>query len=198
MTAKNTAMRWGAVSQGLHWVSVLLIVSLATIGLLMGEMAASPLKVRIYALHKSLGLTLLAIVLLRLAWRTYAGASPSVPGMPRWQRTASDVSHWGLYALMLGMPLTGWWLNSAGGYPLQWFGLFNLPKIDMTDEGRNAIATTLHELGFWVLVALVAVHAGAACFHHLVRRDITLLRMLPGRGAREATRTRSTETHHAS
>ena len=197
MTSKNTAARWGAVSQTFHWSSVLLIVALAGIGLLMGELAASPLKIRIYALHKSLGLTLLAVVILRLTWRAYAGASPPVPGLPRWQRIAADVSHWGMYALMVGMPLTGWWLNSAAGYPLQWFGLFNLPRIDVTNEARNALATNLHEIGFWTLVVLVVVHAGAAWFHHLIQRDITLLRMLPGRRAREATRSRSMETPHA-
>lgn len=191
MTLKNNAARWGAVSQAFHWISVLLIITIATIGLTMGEMAASPLKIRIYALHKSLGLTLLAIVLARLAWRAYAGASPPVPGMPRWQRIAADASHWGLYALMLGMPLTGWWLNSSAGYPLQWFGLVNLPKIAATDEARNALATSLHVAGFWLLATLVVVHAGAAWFHHLIQRDITLLRMLPGRRARAATLARS-------
>lgn len=197
MTLKNTAARWGVVSQGLHWISVLLIVSIATIGLTMGEMAASPLKIRVYALHKSLGLTLLAIVVLRLAWRAYAGASPPVPGTPRWQRVAAHVSHWGLYALMLGMPLIGWWLNSSAGYPLQWFGLFNLPKVAATDEARSALATSLHVAGFWLLALLVITHAGAALFHHFVQRDVTLLRMLPGRRARDATRSLAMESPDA-
>lgn len=187
MTLRNTPERWGAISQGLHWLTVLLIIAIASIGLTMGELPAGITKIRVYALHKSLGLTLLALVLVRIAWRTYAGAPPPVPGMPRWQARVADISHWSLYALMLFMPLTGWWLNSTAGYPLQWFGLVDLPAIAATNEARHELGESLHEAGFWVLATLVAVHAGAALWHHFVQRDATLMRMLPGRAARTST-----------
>lgn len=187
MTLRNTVDRWGSPSRFFHWLSVLLIVAIAAIGLTMGELPAGTDKIRVYALHKSLGLTLLAVVLLRLAWRLHAGAAPPVPGTPRWQARVADLTHWALYALMLAMPLTGWWLNSTSGYPLQWFGLIDLPAIAATDHARHELAEELHETGFWVLVALVAAHVGAAVWHHVVQRDATLRRMLPGAGTRLST-----------
>ena len=80
MTIKNTPERWGAVSQSLHWLIVLLIAVMAAIGLTMEDFANGPDKIRIYALHKSLGITILALVALRLLWRLYAGAPKPVPG----------------------------------------------------------------------------------------------------------------------
>ncbi|MGO4778103.1 cytochrome b, partial [Lysobacter sp. 2RAB21] len=80
MTLKNTADRWGAVSQLLHWLIVLLIATIAVIGLTMVDMSNGPPKIKIYALHKSLGLTLLTLVVLRLLWRMYAGAPKPVDG----------------------------------------------------------------------------------------------------------------------
>ncbi|KAB8314749.1 cytochrome b [Tolypothrix campylonemoides VB511288] len=180
MSWKN-ADRWGHVSQALHWLVVLLIAAIAIIGLTMGELPNGVQKIRLYALHKSLGLTLLALVALRIAWRLAAGAPPPVAGTPRWQAAIASVTHWALYALMFAMPITGWVLNSAAGYPLQWFGLFNLPKIVATDPALHEQAEWLHENGFWLLLALVVVHAAAAFYHHLFLEDDTLRRMLPAR-----------------
>lgn len=181
MNAKNTADRWGWVSQSLHWLIALLIVVIAIIGLNMVDLPNSPRKISVYALHKSLGLTVLALVVLRAAWRLYAGAPRHLPGTPTWQQRVATVTHAALYALMLAMPLSGWLLNSAAGYPLQWFKLFNLPALAAHDEGLREVAEGLHEAGFWVLLVLVLAHAGAALFHHLFQHDDTLRRMLPMR-----------------
>lgn len=176
----NSSDRWGTVSRGLHWLTAALIVAVAAIGLWMDTLPRAPRTIEIYALHKSLGLTILALAAVRLAWRLAAGAPAPVPGLPRWQRRAAEASHALLYALMFAMPLSGWLLNTAAGYPLQWFGLFNLPRIVGRDEGLHALAGSLHEYGFWALLVLVAVHASAAFYHHLFRDDDTLRRMLPG------------------
>ena len=181
MTLKNTDQRWGAVSQWLHWTVVLLIIGLATVGLLMTEMPNSPRKIEIYALHKSFGLTVLALAAIRLAWRLYAGTPTPVPGTPRWQARIASLTHALLYGVLFAMPLTGWLFNSAAGYPLQFFGLFNLPALTGSDEALRETALSLHEAGFWVLLALVVLHAGAAFYHHLFLEDATLRRMLPGR-----------------
>ena len=172
MTLKNTDLRWGAVSQLLHWTVVLLIFGLATVGLLMTEMPNTPRKIEIYALHKSFGLTVLALAAIRLAWRLYAGTPAPVPGTPHWQARIASLTHVLLYVVLFAMPLTGWLFNSAAGYPLQFFGLFNLPALT---------ALSLHKAGFWVLLSLVVLHAGAAFYHHLFLEDATLRRMLPGR-----------------
>ena len=179
MTLKNTDERWGPVSQALHWTIVLLILGQGIVGLVMTELRNSPGKVEVYALHKSVGLTLLALALLRLLWRWYAGTPRHVPGMPRWQQRAADLSHYGLYALLFAIPLSGWVLNSAAGFPLQWFGLFSVPAITGKDHALHELAEELHEWLFWGLVALALVHASAAVHHHLFRRDATLARMLP-------------------
>lgn len=179
MTLGNTDQRWGSVSQLLHWLVVLLILGQGTVGLLMGELDNGPDKIRVYALHKSFGLTILALVALRLAWRLYAGKPRPVPGMPHWQQDVATLTHWMLYALLFAMPLSGWLLNSAAGFPLQWFGLVNLPAIADRDHDMRELAEDLHEWMFWALVALALVHAAAALYHHLFRRDATLARMLP-------------------
>lgn len=179
MTWKNTNDRWGPVSQLLHWLIVLLILGQGTLGLLMTDMRNSPDKIEAYALHKSIGLTLLALVALRLLWRLYAGSPLAVAGMPRWQARAASLTHALLYALLFAMPLTGWLLNSAAGFPLQWFGLFNLPDIAATDHDLREWAEDTHELLFWTLVVVALVHAAAAVHHHLFLRDATLARMLP-------------------
>ncbi|MFZ5657400.1 MAG: cytochrome b [Pseudomonadota bacterium] len=173
--------RWGPVSQAFHWISVVLLVAIAAVGLSMEDLPNSPDKIRLYALHKSLGLTLLAIVVLRLLWRLARPAPADLPGIAPWLRRAASGMHWGLYAMMLAMPLTGWLLNSAEGFPLQWFGLFNLPAIAPESESLAELAEDLHENGFWLLVLLATGHVFAALYHHVFLRDGTLQRMLPGR-----------------
>lgn len=179
MSLRNPRDRWGGVSQSLHWLVVVLILATGLIGLLMGDMRASPTKVQVYALHKSLGLTILALAVLRLGWRLAAGAPATLTGTPRWQARLASVTHWLLYALLLAIPLSGWAFNSAAGYPLQWFGLFNLPALVGRDADLRVTVRDLHEALFWALVAVTVLHAAAALYHHAVLRDATLARMLP-------------------
>lgn len=181
MSLKNTDERWGAVSQLFHWVIVVLILVMAYLGLTMGDLPNGPRKINIYALHKSIGLTILGLVALRVLWRLYAGAPSPVAGTPTWQQRIASVTHVLLYALLFAIPLSGWVLNSSAGYPLQWFKLVNLPAITGRNEGVHDAAEGTHELLFWVLVVLVLAHAGAALYHHLFQGDATLRRMLPGR-----------------
>lgn len=178
LPVRNTATRWGWVSVALHWLTVLAIVGLAAVGLTMTDLPNGPQKIQVYALHKSFGLTVLGLTLLRLGWRLVAGAPAPVP-MPRWQRLAAHGSHVALYVLLLAMPLSGWLFNSAAGFPLKWFGLVSLPKLAAYDPGLKALAHELHENLFVVLCVVVAVHAAAALKHHFVTRDDTLWRMLP-------------------
>ena len=179
MTLRNPPDRWGGVSQLLHWLVVALILTTGILGLVMGEMRNSPTKIEIYALHKSLGLTILALATLRLLWRLYAGAPRAVPGTPRWQDRIASVTHWLLYGLLFAIPLSGWTFNSAAGYPLQWFKLVNLPALVTRDADLRQLAGNVHELLFWTLLGLALLHAAAALYHHIFQRDDTLARMLP-------------------
>lgn len=183
MTLRNTDDRWGPVSQALHWVVVVLILVLAIVGLIMDELPRSPKYFWVYTAHKSTGITVLTLVLLRLGWRAYAGSPKPVPHTPGWQHRTAVATHVMLYALILAMPLSGWLYDSASGLrPFRWYGLFDVPKLVAPDEALAAFSRGAHEWLFLSIVALVALHAGAALYHHLFLRDATLLRMLPQRG----------------
>ncbi|HOV95934.1 MAG TPA: cytochrome b [Thermomonas sp.] len=179
MPIKNTTTAWGAISQLLHWLTLALLLTLAWIGLRMGNMPNGPDKIATYATHKSLGLTLLALVLLRIGWRLYAGSPADLRSTPAWQARIAHFTHLALYALLLAMPLSGWLLNSAAGFPLQWFGVFNLPPLSGQNDALHALAVQTHEVLFWTLAVLVLVHAAAAIQHHVFTGDATLARMLP-------------------
>lgn len=183
MSLKNTVERWGPVSQVLHWTIALLLIAISVIGLVMVDMPNTPRKIDVYSLHKSLGLTVLALAVVRLAWRAYAGAPAPLPG-PRWQHRIATLTHAAMYALIFAMPISGWLLNAWGGYPLQWFGLFNLPRIVGRDEALHELAGQVHEAGFWLLLVLVLAHVAAAFYHQLFQHDATLARMLPRRRPR--------------
>jgi cytochrome b561 len=182
MSLKNSADRWGGISQLLHWTIAVLILSIGAVGLVMGELPRSPKWFWVYTAHKSLGLTVLALVIVRIAWRLYAGAPRPVPGTPRWQAMLASLTHGAIYLLILAMPLSGWLYDSARGLrPLRWFGLAAVPKLSPPNEALAEAMHNAHELLFWALIALVTGHAAAALHHHFVRRDATLARMLPPR-----------------
>ena len=178
MTREPT-IRWNRFAQFLHWLIALMIFGLGIVGLTMTLMAPSLDKLKVYALHKSFGITVLMLVALRLVWRLAHRAPPPVP-MPRWQHAAAQAVHFALYVLMFTMPLSGWLFNSASNFPLQWFGLLHLPALWGPDPVVKSWARDVHEWGFWTLMGLVVLHAAAAIKHHYIDHDETLRRMLPG------------------
>jgi cytochrome b561 len=163
----------------LHWLTAVLVICLAIAGLIMTELPTSPTKMQIYALHKSFGLTVLALTILRLAWRLMASNPDDIPNTPKIQAWAAKMVHGFMYILLLAIPLSGWLYNSASGFPLRWFGLVSLPKLF---TGFNTtikqFAHETHETLFYILASLLLIHAGAALWHHYVKRDLTLKRML--------------------
>lgn len=180
MTLKNTPDRWGSVSKSLHWLIALLILALGIVGLLMGELPKTPKYFWVYTAHKSIGITVLVLVVLRLLWRLYAGAPRPVPGTPGWQERIAGATHWLLYVMMFAIPLSGWLYDSASGLrPFKLFGLLEMPKLVAPDERAAQLTHAFHEWGFWALILVVLAHAGAALYHHLQQRDATLVRMLP-------------------
>ena len=179
MTLRNSRDSWGSVSIALHWLTLLLVLGMAVVGLLMTELPTSPFKIQVYALHKSFGLTVLGLTALRLLWRWFSGRPEPEAGSPRWQQRIATLSHGALYALLVAIPLSGWWFNSASGFPLRWFGLVALPKLGGYDPLLKDFAKQTHEILFFTLAAVVAVHAAAALYHHYHLRDRTMSRMLP-------------------
>lgn len=178
MPLKNTEKRWGGMAQSLHWLMALGILGNGVLGLIMDEMPRGMTKLNTFAIHKSIGLTVLALLILRVSWRLFDRAPQDEP-MPRWQRLAAHATHGVLYLLMLAIPLSGWIYNSLHGYPLQWFKWFNLPALMDKNEALSDIAGEAHEILFFVLLAVLVAHVGGALVHHWFERDNTLLRMLP-------------------
>ncbi len=178
MRLRSNDVQWGVIAKMFHWGIALAIIGNGLFGLLM-DLARSPMqKIDWLAVHKSIGLTVLALVLLRLLWRGFDGR-PLEESAPRWQRWSAHAVHVSLYALALALPLSGWWFNSVSGKPLQWFKLFNLPPLAAANDDLHRVALAVHEYLFWLLLLILLAHAGAALKHHLADNDNVLRRMLP-------------------
>ena len=184
MNWRSTHAHWGVLAKAFHWLVALGIFALAAIGLYMVGMPLGLAKLKMYLLHKALGVTVLALVLLRLLWRLFDRHPRYPPDMPRWQAGVAHASHALLYLLLLAVPISGWVYNSASGFPLPWFGLVDLPAIAPVSKPLAHLALTVHEIAFWTLAALVLLHVAAAIEHHVRQRDAVLARMLPWRTRR--------------
>jgi cytochrome b561 len=178
MPLRNNTTRWGSVARFLHWLMALAIIGNGIFGLWMGGLAPSLHKINTFAIHKSIGLTVLALFLLRILWRAIDRRPPDEPA-PRWQHLAAHMTHGLLYLLILAIPLSGWYFNSAHGYPLQWFKQFNLPALTGKNDDVASIAIAVHEYLFWFLLLVLCAHVGAALYHHFVVKDNVLRRMMP-------------------
>jgi cytochrome b561 len=166
----------------LHWLIALLIVGAFTLGLVMTDMPGiSPAKLRYFSWHKWAGVTVLLLACLRLLWRL-KNRPPEFPdAMPAWQRRAAHGLHHLLYLFIFAVPLSGYFYSLATGFPVVYFGLFELPVLIAKNP---ALADTLKPIHYWLnmaMAALVAVHVLAALKHQFLDRDDTLRRMLPGR-----------------
>ncbi|MDF4025031.1 cytochrome b [Luteibacter sp. PPL201] len=187
MPLRSEPGRWSTIAKTLHWIMALLIIGNGVFALWMDDLKPSMQKINLFALHKSIGLTVLALFLLRLAWRLF-DRRPAEDPAPRWQHVAATIVHGLLYVLIVAIPLSGWLFNSARGFPLQFFKLFNLPALTAKDPDVAAVLVEVHEYLFWFLVAVLVAHAGGALKHHFIDRDDTLRRMLPfGRARRHLT-----------
>ena len=180
MTLRNSATQWGSVSKSFHWLIVLLLIGQGTVGLLMGDMPRGPDKLVVMNLHKSFGITILALAVLRVLWLLAAGRPQPAPGVSARNQALAKLGHLALYALLFAVPLTGWLLTDYGGRAVGWFGLFELPRLVAENHDLHETFEEAHELLFWALTATALGHALAAVYHHVFLKDATLARMLPG------------------
>jgi cytochrome b561 len=181
MAANPAPSRYSRSSIALHWLMLPLLAAVyACIELREQFPRGSDPREALKTWHFMLGLTVFALVWIRALARLRGGTPPIVPAPAAWQRHAAALTHGLLYAFMLAMPLLGWLSLSADGKPVPFFGL-GLPPLVGPDEALAEQVEDLHETlgvaGYW----LIGLHAAAALFHHYVRRDDTLRRMLPGR-----------------
>ncbi|NID04060.1 cytochrome b [Luteibacter jiangsuensis] len=186
MPLRSDHTRWSTVVKTFHWTMALLILGNGAFAYWMDDLKPSLHKINMFALHKSIGLTVLALFFLRLLWRAIDRRPPDEPA-PGWQRVAAHVVHGFLYLLIVAIPLSGWAFNSAHGYPLQYFKLFNLPALVEKNEAWSEILENVHVYLFWFLLLVLVAHIGGALKHHVVDRDDTLRRMLPFGRAKRST-----------
>ena len=164
----------------LHWLIALFIACGFSLGAYMVTLHASPTKVRLFAYHKWIGMTVLALVVIRSLWRLTHTPPPELP-MPRWQRLAARSTHYLLYLLLIVTPLCGWLYTSATGYPVVYLKLWQLPDLVHKNKQLADVLGEVHADLAWALLWLVVLHSAAALKHHFIDHDSTLRRMLAWR-----------------
>ena len=163
----------------------LLIVAGFGIGLYMADLHLSPLKLRLFSYHKWIGVSVWALLLLRMLWRSRHAPPPLPAGMPAWEQTAANAGHLLLYVLMAIIPLSGWLMSSAQGVTTVYLGLWPLPDLLAKNEALGRLLLTVHRILNYALLGAVAVHVAAALKHHFIDRDDILGRMFRLTGATE-------------
>lgn len=182
----NADGRYGRTAVFLHWLTALLIVAGATLGLSMVELPLKPRKLQWYAWHKWIGITVFLLTSARLAWRWRHPAPVQLETIPRWQRNVASTVHATLYVLLLAIPISGWLYSSATGVQVVYLGLIPLPDLVAKDKELASALRLIHVTLNFTFLALVCVHGAAALWHHFVDRDAVLERMLPRRRNRRA------------
>jgi cytochrome b561 len=173
--------RYTGVAIALHWVTAALVVAQIAWGWWMQEIPKQPVGPRVDAfnLHKSLGLTLLALTLVRLGWRL-AHPPPPLPPLPAWQALTAKVTHFLLYALLIVQPLAGYLGSVWSGYPVRFYGT-TLPAWGAKDAALKELCSVVHLWGGVALTALIALHVAGALAHALIHRNGIVARMGLGR-----------------
>jgi cytochrome b561 len=164
----------------LHWLIALLITCGFSLGAYMVDLHISPRKVRFYAYHKWIGITVLALVLIRSVWRLTHKPPPEEP-MPRWQLRTTHLTHYLLYVLLIATPLCGWLDTSAAGIPVVYLKLWQLPDLVHKNRDLAKVLAKIHGFLAWTLLWVVLLHTAAAFKHHFIDHDSTLKRMLAWR-----------------
>ncbi|MAE51763.1 MAG: hypothetical protein CMH27_08125 [Micavibrio sp.] len=164
-------------AKAMHWIIAILILGLLCIGFLMGDMEFGPSKMTVIMLHKSFGMTVLGLVILRMAWRFLNPPPAPLASHNVLEKILSKLVHLLLYIGMIGMPVSGWVMSSAAEYPIDFFGLFDFPMITSKDEALAEQAEEMHELFAFFIYFAIGLHFLGAAKHHLFDKDITLRRM---------------------
>jgi cytochrome b561 len=184
MQLRNSTATYGLVSQSLHWIIAGLIVYQYALAQLASNASLFQQLVLI-ARHKSVGLTVLLLTLLRLAWRL---ANPRVAPPPEEsvnRRIVARATHDVMYALLVALPVTGLLMSAAANVPVRYFGWFTVPSVITPRESWVEPLEQMHATLFNTLFVIVVVHVAAALYHQFVLHDVVLKRMIPGFGRDE-------------
>jgi cytochrome b561 len=171
--------RYDGFSMVLHWLTALVVLVQVSIGLTMVALPAGAAQNALFYTHKSLGVTLLLLVLLRLLWRIARPWPPLPAEVPALQATVARINHALLYVTLLVMAISGLVFTASGGYPVPVFGIVDLTGMIAKNPALSERVETVHLATQWVLYALVGLHVLGAFYHLLVRKDGVFQRMLP-------------------
>lgn len=179
MTYGTRTDHYPGTSKLIHWLVAVCVLTTAPVAIAMVRVSPGPTQDNLYNFHKSLGVLILILMILRLINRLAVGAPIADPGIKPWQKTVSSVVHTSIYVLLFAMPIVGYIANSTFGASTPFFGVFNLPPIVGKNEVLAAQLFTIHRWVGWLLIILVLMHVGAALSHYFIQRDNVLQRMLP-------------------
>jgi cytochrome b561 len=174
---------YGAMAIALHWLMAIVLLALVVLGLYMvslPDVGFDMWKIYLILYHKQLGVLAFTLAVLRLAWRVGRALPALVATLPEWQKVIARFVHLCLYGLMFALPVTGWLMSSAAGFPVSFLGLFQLPDVVSPNEYLFRAYAQAHKWLSYGLIGLTLVHAGAALRHHFLNKDETLQKMLPG------------------
>lgn len=174
---KNTFNTYGSIAKIFHWLIFFLIFGMIIFGYSL-ENISKETQAMAYNLHKLIGLSILCLMLLRIIWALF-NPKPLIPLNTRlWERIAERLVHYLLYALVVAMPLVGWVGSSAGGHPPHLGNI--LIRFPITEDKALAkMFMNLHNSIAILLIILISIHVLAALYHHFIRKDDVLKRMLP-------------------
>lgn len=182
-TTNTSPPGWGGGVKLFHWVIAALIFAAITIAILAGHWddlgGSRKQQYWLFMLHKSLGLSVLALAVFRLLWRVTQARPASLATHSTFEKKAATTAHLSLYLLLFALPLSGWWLNSVAGVPLKYFLLFNVPMLSTANPAMEKLASDTHEILGIVLLVILLAHIAGALKHHWWDKDSTLKRMLP-------------------
>jgi len=174
---ENTKISYGLVSRLFHWIMALMMIIMVAVALNMTEMPPGDTKWQLYGLHKATGLLIFILAGFRLWWRA-RNPVPDLPkDLPEWIRKGADYNTKLLYGIIFLMPITGFVMSSFGGHPISFYGLFMIPPL----AEKSPLGAFGHEAHYWISIALYfsfAGHVAAALYHHFIRKDNVLLRMI--------------------
>ena len=178
----NTVQRYSSTAIALHWIVAVLVLVMIGLGLYMTDIPrGTPERTFFYNLHKSIGVTVAIVVLIRLWWRFGHPPPPLPTSVPAWQVQASRLSHALLYLCLILMPLSGFSASQFTKYGVTYFGLFKIPPVGWENKVIYDFLQGIHGVTAVLLIALVIIHVAAALKHLLFDRDRVFVRMLPGK-----------------
>lgn len=178
--------RYNLLSQSLHWLTAALVLAVLPLAWVAISLPPSETKGAMFVLHKSVGITIFAIVAIRILWRAIHPA-PADHHIPKSLELVSRINHWLLYAIFLIMPVSGYLLSALSGRSTPYFWLFTIPGLDKNEALQKTFAA-IHVFGQYAVYLLVLLHIAGTAWHLVIRRDGILERMLPvqdGRGMRQ-------------